>query len=60
LLDLIWLGVSAFRLKVQDFLHPLQGENVVVTFDPFIEAKSAEKLAKPLKGDVRIPFRVWM
>lgn len=52
--DLVWFCLPVSGLQVEDFLDPLHREDVVISSHAFLETKPLEKLAKPVKGDVRV------
>ena len=55
LLDLIRLGVRPPWLEVQDFLHTIHPEDVVVASDSAAEPEALHQGTQAVEGDVRVP-----
>ena len=54
LFNLVWLSLTIFGLKIENFLNTVLGENVVIAFDTLMKPKSLDQSTKRFERDVRI------
>lgn len=54
LFNLVWLSLTIFGLKIENFFNTILGKNVVIAFDTLMKPKSLEQATKRFERDIRI------